>query len=687
MQKLKRSLGAKIAAWVLLAVFLTVLCASGYLVAYLAAKGAYERDCESLTKTALGDLMDQDIMQVVSAIENSALSIDNGRPTSSQLLEMRSTLSYLKNNYPAAESNFWFRVRLTNGGATLISNDVKPDCLAEAQTQYDLVLDYDAEVEMVDFSTLEEMEQYLAPYRDMDIDFEYVTDYDPDTDTYTVTFTHRDTGILPVTIECGVRSALTANDEYRTAVTWTRQLYQMRNWMLVLCAVSLALCAVLLVYLLWSAGHKAGVDTIYLHWANQIPFDLFAAAMFGIALIPWEIYSTSYSYYVVSLFLALLATALVIIATLVSFSARAKAGSWWKNTVVYRLLHWIKRAAHWCKRAIRYALGKLPLIWKALLAWVLFAMLELFLLLLTAGSGYALWIGQFLVVTPALVLVLINLQTLQKGAQQIAEGDLNYQVDTRHMLPDFNHHAQALNSISVGMQKAVEKQMSSERLKAELITNVSHDIKTPLTSIINYIDLLKKPENTPAQTAEYLAVLDRQSARLKKLIEDLIEASKASTGNITPTFEPLDANMLLTQAAGEHSEKLAAQQLELVCSFTPANPTILADGKLLWRVFDNLLDNIRKYALGGTRVYLSSLLVGGKVIITFRNISRDALNINSDELMERFVRGDTSRNTEGSGLGLSIARSLTQLQKGNFELSIDGDLFKVIITFDALNES
>ena len=687
MQKLKRSLGAKIAAWVLLTVFLAALCISGYLVAHLATRGAYERDCESLTKTALEDLMNQDITQIVAAIENSGLSIDNDQPTSSQLPKIRSMLSYIKNIYPEAESNFWFRVKLANGGVTLISNDVKPDCLAEVQTQWDLLLDYDTELEIMAFSTIEEMEQYLAPYCDMDIGIEYFTDYDPDTDTYTATFTRHDTSVLPVTIECGVRSALTANDEYRTAVTWTRQLYQMRNWMLVLCAVSLALCAVLLVYLLWSAGHKAGVDTIYLHWANQIPFDLFAAAMFGIALIPWEIYSTSYSYYVVSLFLALLATALVIIATLVSFSARAKAGSWWKNTVVYRLLHWIKRAAHWCKRAIRYALGKLPLIWKALLAWVLFAMLELFLLLLTAGSGYALWIGQFLVVTPALVLVLINLQTLQKGAQQIAEGDLNYQVDTRHMLPDFNHHAQALNSISVGMQKAVEKQMSSERLKAELITNVSHDIKTPLTSIINYIDLLKKPENTPAQTAEYLAVLDRQSARLKKLIEDLIEASKASTGNITPTFEPLDANMLLTQAAGEHSEKLAAQQLELVCSFTPANPTILADGKLLWRVFDNLLDNIRKYALSGTRVYLSSLLVGGKVIITFRNISRDALNINSDELMERFVRGDTSRNTEGSGLGLSIARSLTQLQKGSFELSVDGDLFKVIITFDALNES
>lgn len=681
MQKLKRNLGAKIAAWILLAVFLVVLCVSAYGVVYLVTHGTYNSDLDTLVQRALEDQMQQDSAIIIAEIENSNASLTNH-----QALALRNSISFLASEYPEAESNLWFCVKLTNGGTMLVSNGGKPECLAETHTRYDLVLGCDQEVETVYFSTPEERDEYLTSFFDIDDgnQYYYTTGYNSITGSYYATIMYRDMDVYSITIECGVRSTLSANDVYRNVLNQTQQLYKMRNWLLVLLAVSLALCAVLMIYLLWSAGRKAGVDGIYLHWANRIPFDLLAAILFVVALIPWQIYDASYYYSKIPLFLALFTACLMLIVLLVSFSARAKAGHWWKNTVTYHLLRWLKRALRWCGRAIRYLFGKLPLIWKALLIWAAFAVLELFLLLLTAGSGFALWVGQFLVVTPALVLVLINLQTLQKGAQQIADGDLNYHIDTRHMLPDFSRHAQALNSISVGLQKAVEKQMSSERLKAELITNVSHDIKTPLTSIINYIDLLKKPENTPQQTAEYLAVLDRQSARLKKLIEDLIEASKASTGNITPTFERLDANMLLTQAAGEHSEKLAAQQLELVCNFTPANPTILADGKLLWRVFDNLLDNIRKYALAGTRVYLSSLLVGGKVIITFRNISRDALNISSEELMERFVRGDTSRNTEGSGLGLSIARSLTQLQQGSFELSIDGDLFKVIIAFDAL---
>lgn len=680
MQKLKGSFGAKIAAWVLLVVSLAALCGSGYGVAYLAAKGAYHNDCNTLTQDVLTNLMEEDAMKMISEIENLDLSMD-GR----QLPALRAQLSSLNSEYPEATSNLWFCIKLSNNSTMLVSNGDKPACLAEIRMPYDLILCSDSEVETIYFPTFEEMDRYLEGMDSEVIDatFYYVTGYEADSGNYYATLIEHNETLRPIIIECGVRDTLSANDAYRDAVVQTQQLYQMRDWLIVLCAVSLVLCAVLTICLLWSAGHKAGVDGIYLHWADHIPFDLLAAILFVVALIPWQIYNESY-YSKISLLLALFIACLMLIVLLVSFSARAKAGHWWKNTVTYHLLRWLKRALRWCGCAIRYLFGKLPLIWKALLIWVAFAALELFLLLLTAGSGFALWVGQFLVATPALVLVLINLQTLQKGAQQIADGDLNYHIDTRHMLPDFNRHAQALNSISVGLQKAVEKQMSSERLKAELITNVSHDIKTPLTSIINYIDLLKKPENTPQQTAEYLAVLDRQSARLKKLIEDLIEASKASTGNITPTFERLDANMLLTQAAGEHSEKLAAQQLELVCNFTPANPTILADGKLLWRVFDNLLDNIRKYALAGTRVYLSSMLVGGKVIITFRNISRDALNISSEELMERFVRGDTSRNTEGSGLGLSIARSLTQLQQGSFELSIDGDLFKVIITFDAL---
>ena len=224
--------------------------------------------------------------------------------------------------------------------------------------------------------------------------------------------------------------------------------------------------------------------------------------------------------------------------------------------------------------------------------------------------------------------------------------------------------------------------MKSERLKTELITNVSHDLKTPLTSIVNYVDLMKKEDIQPEKAKEYLAVLDRQSKRLQKLTIDLVEASKASTGNIAVNAEKTDVSVFLSQLSGEYEEKLAAKGLQLVVTSPEENVYIYADGRLLWRVFDNLMNNICKYAQENTRVYISASVQDEKVMISFKNISRYPLNISSEDLMERFVRGDASRNTEGSGLGLSIARSLVDLQKGKFELVVDGDLFKAIVTFD-----
>ena len=240
---------------------------------------------------------------------------------------------------------------------------------------------------------------------------------------------------------------------------------------------------------------------------------------------------------------------------------------------------------------------------------------------------------------------------------------------------DVKRHAEHLNAIGEGMNKAVEQRMKSERLKTELITNVSHDIKTPLTSIVNYVDLLKKEELPPA-AGEYLAVLDRQSKRLKKLTEDLVEASKASTGSMTVSMEPIVVNEIIHQAIGDYDEKLAAGRLEVIVSTFEGNLMALADGRLLWRVLDNLLSNVCKYALGGTRVYVDLSAHDGRVFLSMKNISRDPLNISADELMERFVRGDASRHTEGSGLGLNIARSLMDLMDGTFQLSVDGDLFK-----------
>ena len=259
-------------------------------------------------------------------------------------------------------------------------------------------------------------------------------------------------------------------------------------------------------------------------------------------------------------------------------------------------------------------------------------------------------------------------------------------IDTKYLIGDFKRYGQELNDVQSGLEQAVQEQMKAEHLKTELITNVSHDIKTPLTSIVNYVDLLKKEDIPSPEAREYIAVLDRQSHRLKKLTEDLVEASKASSGVLNVDLQPTDVNVLFSQIEGEYQERLAACQLTLVTQPPAPGTVIRADSRLLSRVMDNLVSNICKYALPSTRVYVVSTLSREAVTISFKNVSRDELNISPDELMERFVRGDASRHTEGSGLGLSIARSLVQLQGGRFDLAIDADLFRADITFP-LSES
>ena len=267
-------------------------------------------------------------------------------------------------------------------------------------------------------------------------------------------------------------------------------------------------------------------------------------------------------------------------------------------------------------------------------------------------------------------------QNQEKGSKELRN---------KLILPSFKKCLQDLDRISEGMDVIVEEKMKSERFQTELITNVSHDINTPLTSIINYLDFLsqeEKKENRNAQVVqEYMEVLDRQSVRLKKLIEDLIEASKASTGSLKIEKEPCELGIFLQQIAGEYEERLENAQLALHLVLPEDKVYVEADGRHLWRVIDNLLQNVCKYAMAGTRVYLQLQEKAGQAIIIMKNVSASELNIPAEELMERFVRGDRSRHSEGSGLGLSIARSLTELQGGKFVIEIDGDLFKTAIGF------
>lgn len=358
----------------------------------------------------------------------------------------------------------------------------------------------------------------------------------------------------------------------------------------------------------------------------------------------------------------------------------------WKHNKITAFFAVLGRGIRAAIRQLAELFRHMNVVWKLCCAAILVILL---LEWLAAGASYD--GGMFLCLMMLDILVFLavgffalQLDRLKKGGERLANGDLDYKIPIDHMYWDLQQHAKNLNAISDGMAIAVQKQLKSERMKYELLTNVSHDIKTPLTSIINYVDLLHNEPIESKQAQEYIEVLERQSAKLKKLITDLIDVSKATTGNITVHAERTHAGELLRQCVGEYSERMNGQNLETILTVPEDEPSIYADGRLLWRIFDNLLGNIVKYAMPGTRVYIDLESADNRVVISLRNISCERINISSDELMERFVRGDASRATEGSGLGLSIARSLTELMHGRFGLMVDGDLFKIVLDFDKM---
>ena len=275
----------------------------------------------------------------------------------------------------------------------------------------------------------------------------------------------------------------------------------------------------------------------------------------------------------------------------------------------------------------------------------------------------------------------ITANSVSEAAARLADGELSYKVNTRGMLFDEKQLGESLNRLGDGMNIAVEERLKADRMKTELITNVSHDIKTPLTSIVSYTELLKAEEGLSEQGKEAVDVLSRQSERLTRLIDDLVEASKASSGTLDVALAPCDAAVFVAQAAGEYGERLRDAGLTLLTKVPEEPIRIMADGRRMQRIFDNLMNNIGKYSLPGTRVYLDLEKKGQRAVFQFKNTSREPLNVSADELLERFVRGDSSRHTEGNGLGLYIAQRLTELQGGTLQIQVDGDLFKVVLSF------
>ena len=440
-----------------------------------------------------------------------------------------------------------------------------------------------------------------------------------------------------------------STDLYVQANTLLNFVYSMRYTALVTMFVSFIIGAAAFVFLMCAAGHRNGTDEIVTTVWDHLWLDVFAvgavlAEVFVFYVAAIFLINVDVAYLPFILFVTAVATLCMgwlLLLFLLSFSVRVKLGKWWRHTLCYQLFRKIGQFA-------RMIWENIGFLWKVILVMLVLAFFEGIGVLMFFNSDIALllWLLEKLVLYPLVLWYCVQLNQLKNGTEKIAGGEPGYQISTKRMTGIFKEQGEQINHISDGMTHAIEERMKSERFKTELITNVSHDIKTPLTSI-----------------------------------KDLIEASKASTGNLPVHLERLEAGIFMTQTVGEFEEKTKAAGLDLVIEKPETPVYIMADSRHFWRVIDNLMNNICKYAQSGTRVYINLEVKEAQVSITFRNTSKYPLNISSDELMERFVRGDASRNTEGSGLGLSIANSLMDLMGGTFRLYVDGDLFKVVLGF------
>ncbi len=441
-------------------------------------------------------------------------------------------------------------------------------------------------------------------------------------------------------------------------------------------------CAVLVLYLIGAAGSdKEG--NIELRGLNAMDYDilLFVAGLgiWGIIELilnmRWA-YDDIYKYIGFGLcFAGLTAITLIVI---MSTSAHLQIYRWWEHTFIWQCFSFVGDFFRWFMDSI-------SITWKLVLATAAYSVIVFILGILATEyniGAFAVLLAVFVIVAGICLVMWFGtqLKKLKRGGEAIANGDFDYRINSKELWPVLRGHAYNLNSAALGMSKAVDDRMKSERFKTELITNVSHDLKTPLTSIVSYVDLLKKEDIQNETAAGYIEVIERQSAKLKKLTEDLVEASKATSGAVAVNKEIVNIGELINQSVGEFSEKLESAEILPVINLPEEEISVFTDGRLLWRVFDNLIQNIIKYAQPGTRAYFDLSEEDRNAVLTIRNISKDPLNMTAEALMERFVRGDASRNSEGNGLGLSIAKSLTELCGGTFDLMLDGDLYKVIIT-------
>lgn len=442
--------------------------------------------------------------------------------------------------------------------------------------------------------------------------------------------------------------------------------------------ITLVLVIVSAILITIYAGRKRNFKEIQLELIDKIPLEIILVAMFipSIMLLFLGI-ELSYSLNIATIIGNIGILIIMYSIALISYESivrRIKTNTILKNTIIYRLCKWIKNG-------VKNIFNNFSLAAKII---VILACMLIFTLIFSnwGFTGIILLIAMYVFAFKYYFDNITKFLNIKNTVKKIYEGDTKVRLQEDEYTGVLKELCIYVNDIAGGFTNAIDKSLKSERMKTELITNVSHDIKTPLTSIINYVDLLKKEDIQNEKAKEYLDILEQKSQRLKRLTEDLIEASKASSGNIKLDMKKINVNELIKQISGEFEDKFKNKNLDLNIEIPKEDVFILADSRYLYRVMENMYTNIEKYAMENSRVYVDLLEENKKVKIEIKNISKEKLNISANELMERFVRGESSRNTEGSGLGLSIAQSLTKLQKGEFGIYLDGDLFKVIISFN-----
>ena len=677
MKRLSSNPWARVIASVLLVLLVWICVFNCFAMAFLSEHQTLYENRPGAEEELIAELMQRDLRNLeltMDLSENVAESIFGGRFD-----------AILKENYGPEVSNFLFTLYNEEGeilaGNEIITKEsavlVNKLQLLDLSMQRTVIRKFRSETAVEAFE-LALQEEY--PPEDYSCEFNWEWQQDN-----SILFTGKLIPIIQCRLNASIREPMTARDRYYYAIHTFRLISRYRVLMIVITPVMVVSIFILLTFLLIGAGRRRDSDQFFIRWPDKIPFDVFVLLVVLLAAAPRlllrlpAIRSTlkeqDHLFWILFVALTRIFRIVLYLWLLISFTRRCKTHTLVRNLLSYRIFVFLKKT-------VQYVLANLSGVWRGLVIWSLLSVFEGYYVIFNTSTVVTIiWVIEKALVTMVGTVMVINFQKLERGSRAMRRGELDTKVNLSWMFPLLRRHGENLNGISDALKRSLAEQMRSERMQSELITNVSHDIKTPLTSIISYVELLKKDGLDSPHAEEYLEVLDRQSDRLKKLVGDLVEASKVASGSISVEPECIDGNLLLTQVAGEYTERLEQRGLIPVYDLCAEPLEISADPNLLWRVFDNLMNNALKYAQTGTRIYLTTEIRDGGAVICFRNISDQMLNISPDELMERFVRGDSSRNTEGSGLGLSIAKNLTELQGGSFALSIDGDLFKILIGF------